>query len=316
MKDRAVAIVGAGLIGQSWTIAFSRAGYRVRLFDRLPDVTAAALASIRQTLAGPAAGNLPPGVSADAVLARVEGRKSLDETVDGVCHVQECTPERIEVKRAVFAALDEKTGPDTILASSTSALLPSSFTEGLSGSRRCLVVHPLNPPHLIPAVEIVPSPKTSPACVDATARLLESIDLKPIIVKREIEGFIMNRLQGALLDEAFLLVARGIADVEDVDTAMRDGLARRWSFMGPFETIDLNAPGGVASFISRYGPAYAEIGRERPSREAWTGQLAKAVVAARRHVLPEGDLPARAAWRDARLAALAAHLQSRNDEET
>lgn len=315
MKNCAVAIIGTGLIGQSWAISFARAGCRVRLFDDMPGVAAAALETIEKTLAGPAAGNLPPDVRLNAVLARLECADTLDQAVKGVCHVQECTPERIDVKQSVFAALDKKTGPDAVIASSTSALLPSSFMTGLPGSHRCLVAHPLNPPHLIPAVELVPSPETSPASVTATASLLKSINQKPFVVSREIEGFIMNRLQGALLDEAFLLVARGFASVEDVDTAMRDGLARRWLFMGPFETIDLNAPGGVASFIERYGPAYAEIGRERPSREAWSGQLAETVIAARRRALPERDLPARAAWRDARLAALAAHMQSLNDEE-
>lgn len=316
MNDRIVAIVGAGLIGQSWAIAFARAGCRVRLFDQAPGVAAASIEAIRQTLAGPAAGNLPPGVSAAAVLARMEYAESLDRSVAHASHVQECAPERIEIKREIFAALDETADPDVVLASSTSALLPSSFSAGLRGSRRCLVAHPLNPPHLIPAVEIVPSPETALECVEATASLLEQIGQKPIVVKREIEGFIMNRLQGALLDEAFQLVARGLADVADVDTAMRDGLARRWCFMGPFETIDLNAPDGVAGFIERYGPAYAGIGRERPARAEWSGALAEMVIAARRRVLPESDIAARAAWRDVRLAALAAHIHSQNDEES
>lgn len=316
MKDCAVAIVGTGVIGQSWAIAFLRAGCRVRLFDDMPGVAAAAMEKIRQTLVDSTAGNLPPGMPIDAVLAHLECAESLDEVVAGVVHVQENTPERLELKQRVFAALDEITGPDAVIASSTSALLPSSFMAGLRGSHRCLVAHPLNPPHLIPAVEIVPSPETSYESLIATQRLLTSIGQKPVILKREIEGFIMNRLQGALLDEAFLLFARGYASIEDIDTAMCDGLARRWAFMGPFETIDLNAPGGVANFIARYGAAYAEIGRERPGRVAWTGELAEAVIAARRSVLSESDLPTRAAWRDARLAAIAAHMQSCNDEET
>ena len=148
-----------------------------------------------------------------------------------------------------------------------------------------------------------------------TRSLLAAIGQKPVVLRREIEGFVMNRLQGALLDEAFSLVGRGYASVEDIDTAMRDGLGRRWAFMGPFETIDLNAPGGVAAFIERYGPAYAEIGRERPGREVWNTDLAETVVAARRAALPESDLPARRAWRDARLAKMAVEARSFDEKE-
>jgi 3-hydroxyacyl-CoA dehydrogenase len=316
MQERSVAIVGTGLIGRSWAIAFARAGCAVRLFDHVPRAAATALEEIARTLSDPVAANLPRGTQPQAVLGRIGSAPSVGEAVAGALHVQENTPEVLDLKQRIFAELDAAADPGAVIASSTSALLPSRFAAGLPGSHRCLVAHPLNPPHLIPAVEIVPSPETSPAAVAATRELLTGIGQKPVVLRREIEGFIMNRLQGALLDEAFLLVARGYASVEDVDTAMRDGLARRWSFMGPFETIDLNAPGGVAGFIDRYGAAYAEIGRERPGREAWTGDLADAVIAARRRALPKADLPARAAWRDARLAALATHVRACVEEET
>src|SRR5690606_4079384 len=231
-----------------------------RLFDHLPNAAAAGLAEIGKTLQDPVAANLPRGADPAAVLGRIRCAESLAEAVAGAVHVQENAPEHLDVKQRVFAELDAAADKATVLASSSSALLPSRFTAGLAGSARCLVAHPLNPPHLIPAVELVPSPQTSAETVAATRALLADIGQKPVVLNREIEGFIMNRLQGALLDEAFNLVARGYASVEDVDTAMSAGLGRRWSFMGPFETIDLNAPGGVKGFIERYGPAYAEIG--------------------------------------------------------
>ena len=315
MQDRTIAIVGTGLIGRSWAIAFARAGCAVRLFDHLPNAAAAGLAEIGKTLQDPVAANLPRGADPAAVLGRIRCAESLAEAVAGAVYVQENAPEHLDVKQRVFAELDAAADKATVLASSSSALLPSRFTAGLAGSARCLVAHPLNPPHLIPAVELVPSPQTSAETVAATRALLADIGQKPVVLNREIEGFIMNRLQGALLDEAFNLVARGYASVEDVDTAMSAGLGRRWSFMGPFETIDLNAPGGVKGFIERYGPAYAEIGRERVHREKWTGDLAGKVIAARRRALPESELAARAAWRDARLAAIAAQATARNDEE-
>lgn len=315
MQNGIVSIIGCGLIGQSWAIAFSRAGHTVRLFDHMPQAADAALAEIERTLRDPIAANLRPQDSAEATLERISCAQNLAEAAAGAVHIQENVPELIDIKRQVFAELDAIANPSSVIASSSSALLPSSFTLGLAGSRRCLVAHPLNPPHLIPAVEIVPSPQTAPEAVAMTRSLLAAIGQKPVVLRREIEGFVMNRLQGALLDEAFSLVGRGYASVEDIDTAMRDGLGRRWAFMGPFETIDLNAPGGVAAFIERYGPAYAEIGRERPGREVWNTDLAETVVAARRAALPESDLPARRAWRDARLAKMAVEARSFDEKE-
>jgi 3-hydroxyacyl-CoA dehydrogenase len=315
MQNGIVSVIGCGLIGQSWAIAFARAGHTVRLFDHVPQAAAAALAEIGRTLHDPVAANLRPQDSAEATLGRICCAQSLPEAVAGAVHIQENVPELLDVKRHVFAELDAAADPSSVIASSSSALLPSSFAMGLAGSPRCLVAHPLNPPHLIPAVEIVPSPETAPEAIVATRNFFAAIGQRPVVLHREIEGFVMNRLQGALLDEAFTLVGRGYASVEDIDTAMRDGLGRRWAFMGPFETIDLNAPGGVAAFIERYGPAYAEIGRERPSREAWSGNLAETVVAARRAALPESDLPTRRAWRDARLAEMAAEAHSFDQKE-
>ena len=175
---------------------------------------------------------------------------TLEEALDGASHVQESTPEDVGVKRHVFSRLDALAPADAVLASSTSAILPSRFTEALPGRGRVLVVHPINPPYLIPAVEIVPAPWTDAAVVERTAALMRSAGHAPIVMKREIDGFVMNRMQGALLEEAFRLVAEGYASIEDVDIGIRDGLALRWSFIGPFETIDLNAPGGVATMPS------------------------------------------------------------------
>ncbi|MEM7487578.1 MAG: 3-hydroxyacyl-CoA dehydrogenase [Pseudomonadota bacterium] len=297
-----VAIVGAGLIGQSWAVAFARAGHPVALHDRDPAQTARALEGLSGTIADLAAQDLLGGHDARDVLARIRGANELDEALDGVVHVQENAPEDVATKRAVFAALDAAAPPEAVIASSSSALLPSAFTGDLAGAARCLVAHPLNPPHLVPAVEIVPGPRTAPDTLARTRALMDGIGQSPIETTREIEGFVMNRLQGALLDEAFALVDQGVASPADIDAATRDGLARRWAVVGPFETIDLNAPGGVADYLDRYGPAYAEIGRHRPNRPAWSGVLRDRIVATGRSA---DDRAARARWRDGRLAALA-----------
>jgi 3-hydroxyacyl-CoA dehydrogenase len=220
--------------------------------------------------------------------------------------VQENTPEDVALKREVFARLDRLAPPEATLASSTSAILPSLFTEDLPGRARCLVVHPLNPPYLIPAAEIVPAPWTSPETVARTAAFLRAAGHAPIVMKRELDGFVMNRLQGALLEEAFRLVADGYASVEDVDVGIREGLALRWSFMGPFETIDLNAPGGVRDYVLRYQGIYERLHASQQRRVDWAGPVLDEVERDRRKQLPAAGLVERQRWRDRRLMALAA----------
>ncbi len=207
----------------------------------------------------------------------------------------------------MFAELDERADPDTVLSSSTSALLPSKFTEHLAGRARCVVVHPINPPYLVPAVEIVPAPWTDPAVVERTRALMVAAGQAPIVMRREIDGFVMNRLQGALLEEAFRLVSDGYASVEDVDIGLREGLALRWSFMGPFETADLNAPAGVRDYVERYEGLYEGLYQTMQRRVEWGGEVIDTVERERRELLPASDLQERQIWRDRRLMALAAH---------
>jgi 3-hydroxyacyl-CoA dehydrogenase len=166
------------------------------------------------------------------------------------------------------------------------------------------VVHPINPPYLIPAVEIVPSQWTSAETVERTRSFMTAIGQSPMVMKREIDGFIMNRMQGALLEEAFRLVADGVCTVEDVDIGIRDGLALRWSFMGPFETIDLNAPGGVRDYVERYQEIYVRLFPSMQRRVDWSGSVLKAVEGARRAQVPADKLVARQRWRDRRLMGL------------
>ena len=302
-----VGIVGTGFVGRAWAISYARAGHEVTLWDAKPDAPAAALAYIESLLPDLAANELLNDGPA-AVRGRMRAAATLAEALDGVVHVQESTFEDVAVKRDIFGQMDAVAAPGAVLASSTSAILPSKFTEHLAGRGRCLVVHPLNPPYVIPAAEVVPAPWTEQAAVDRTAAFLRDAGHAPIVMKRELDGFVMNRLQGVLLEEAFRLVADGYASVEDVDVGIREGLALRWSFMGPFETIDLNAPGGVRDYVTRYradlraavplhaaprrlGRAGAGDGGEGPPPRCWR----------------EKDLVARQAWRDRRLMALLAH---------
>ncbi len=302
-----IALVGLGLVGRAWAISFARAGHEVSIWDERAEAIDEALAFVNKALPELDANGLLNGEAALSVRARMRRAESLEEALDGASHIQENTPEDLEIKRRVFAELDRVAEPDAVLASSTSAILPSLFTEQLAGRGRCLVAHPINPPYLIPAVEIVPAAWTDPRIVRRTASFFEAAGHAPIALKREIDGFIVNRLQGVLLEEAFRLVADGFASTEDVDVALRDGLALRWSFMGPFETIDLNAPGGVRDYATRYQHIYAQIFPSTQRRVDWSGPAMNGIEAERRALLPADKLGERAAWRDRRLMALAAH---------
>ncbi|TSE04168.1 3-hydroxyacyl-CoA dehydrogenase [Mesorhizobium intechi] len=309
-----VAIVGSGFIGRAWAISFARAGHDVRMWDQSPAATGGARDYIEGVLGDLSANDLLRGQSVDTVLGRIAIAAELAEALAGATHVQENTPENLDVKRAVFSLIDRLAGPQTIIASSASALLPSKFTDHLQGRHRCLVVHPINPPYLIPAAEVVPAPWTSAETLTKTRAFLIDAGHAPLVMRRELDGFIMNRLQGALLEEAFRLVADGYASVEDVDIGIRDGLALRWSFMGPFETIDLNAPGGVRDYVDRYQGIYSNIFPQMLRRVDWAGEVMKTVEAERSKRLPRENLGDRQVWRDRRLMALAAH-KKKSDRE-
>ena len=301
------AIIGSGFVGRAWAISFARAGHEVRLWDADPQALQPALDFIAGVLPDLEANDLLNGATPDAVRARLHPVSDLAEALAGADHVQENTPEKVEVKREVFARLDALAPPEAVLASSTSAILPSAFVEHLPGRARCLVVHPINPPYLIPAVEVCPSPWTAPETVAKAADFMRGCGQAPLVMKREIDGFIMNRMQGALLEEAFRLVADGVAGIEDVDIGIRDGLALRWSFMGPFETIDLNAPGGVRDYAERYQNIYERIFPSVQRRADWSGPVMDEIEADRRKTLGADKLVERQMWRDRRLMALLAH---------
>jgi 3-hydroxyacyl-CoA dehydrogenase len=174
---------------------------------------------------------------------------------------------------------------------------------------RCLVAHPVNPPHLVPLVELSPAPWTTAEVVERACALLESVGQVPIVVRKEIQGFVLNRLQGALLAEAFRLYADGYASADDIDRTVRDGLGLRWSFMGPFETIDLNAPGGIADYCARFGELYYEIAKTQTPRR-WEEALVRRIESERRELLDATELEVRSAWRDRRLMQLVAHKRN------
>lgn len=308
-----IGIVGSGLIGRAWATVFARAGHPVVMYDAdaaaLPRAVGLIQDGLRELREFGLIDEAP-----ETVAARVRTAGSLAECVRDVDYVQENTSERLEIKREVYAQMDAAAKPDCILASSTSTIETSRFAEGLKGRHRCLVAHPVNPPHIVPIVEISPAPFTSPDVVARTRALQAKVGQVPITVKREVEGFILNRLQAALLNEAWRLVKEDYVSVEDLDKTIRDGLGLRWAFMGPFETIDLNAPGGVTDYAARYGPKLQGMMQD-VRYQPWDPALISRVESERRRIMPQDQHAQREAWRDRRLMALIAHKRTMSTKD-
>jgi 3-hydroxyacyl-CoA dehydrogenase len=309
---RGIAIVGAGLVGIGWAIVFARAGLAVRIHDR----DAVRLAGVPDLMRGSLNDLQALGLldDPDAVMEWVTCHTDLADAVVGVDYIQESVLERIDVKRALYEQFDALLAPHTLVGSSSSGIPSSAFTEGLSIAPNCLVSHPVNPPYLARIVELVPADWTHPQVVDAVHALMERVDQHPIRVTRELKGFVLNRLQGALLREAWALYDEGYCSLADLDATISEGLGLRWSFMGPFETIDLNAPGGIRDYAERLGGLYLSIAQDRTDPQPWSENLIARVEAERRLTLPADRLKERGEWRDRRLMALAAHKRGISDD--
>jgi 3-hydroxyacyl-CoA dehydrogenase len=306
-----VAIIGTGLIGRAWANVFARGGWNVRLWD--PDTAALAGAPklIEEALHDVARHGLTKDPTAAA--KRVSVAASLEDAVVEAGFVQENGPERVEAKLEIFARLDAAAPASAILASSSSAIVASRFTETLEGRARCLIAHPVNPPHVVPIVELCGAPWTAPETVKRARAIYEEVGQVPIEVRKEIDGFILNRMQGVLLSEAMRLVGEGFVSAEDLDKTIRDGLGLRWAFMGPFETIELNAPGGVADYCARYGAFYRRVAADAPAPEIWDDANVQRVLGDFGLSHDPAAREKRRLWRDRRLAALMAHKKGQPD---
>ena len=301
-------IVGAGLIGRAWAHVFARGGWQVRVWDPVPGQRESAARLIESSLHELAAHGLVKDPAAAA--RRVAVVATLEECVSGADYVQESGPETLDAKLATFAMLDAAAPANAVLASSTSAIVASKFTAGLPGRARCIVAHPVNPPHLVPVVELCGAPWTSPGTRARALEILRGVGQVPIDVKKEIDGFILNRLQVALLTEAFRLVQDGYVSPEDLDHTIADGLGLRWAFMGPFETIELNAPGGIPDYCARYVDWFRRYMKDLPPASVWNDEGWKRVAAAWGRSPAPGEIAGKSLWRDARLAALVAHKRA------
>ena len=261
-RFQSVAVIGAGVIGRSWVQVFARAGCKVRVYDADPDRVRRALEWLQEDLAERVAEGTLSAARVRTVLARVRPAGSLEEALAGADYVQESGPESLEAKRALYQAIDRCAPARTVIGSSTSAIDMTKIARGLAGARRCIVVHPVNPPHVIPAVEILGGKQTSPRVTKDVVGFMRELGQTPVLLHRYAPGFVLNRMQAALVREAIDLVASGVCDVEAVEDSIRDGLGLRWALMGPFGVANTNADRGVEEYFTMYGPSYAALWRD------------------------------------------------------
>lgn len=301
MTDR-VAMVGSGLIGTGWAVVFARAGWDVALYDikdgraqKAKDDAASALHFLEER------GELH---AAKAAAEKITVAPTLEAVLDGATYVQENVLETPEEKLEVFEQLDALVPPDVVCGSSTSTIPASRFSENLKTRDRCIVVHPMTPPYLVPLVEIVPAPWTSEDTTSYAMQLMNDIDMSPILLNKEIFGFVLNRFQVGIINEAMYLVSEGIASPEDIEKTLSHGLGLRWSFMGMFQTMDLLAPTGFGEYAGKFGHSYAKLGKELCYNKEWSEKAIADVEGYLRQKVPQDQLPTRPKWRDEKLVNL------------
>jgi len=248
-----IAVLGAGTIGASWAAWFLSRGIRVAAYDPNP----AAEAYVRRYVADawPTLARL--GMAARADPNAWTFTTDAAEAVRGAQFVQENAPERDNIKRALYAAIEPALPGDAILASSSSGLIMSELQRGLRAAPRMAIGHPFNPPHLIPLVEVVGGRDTKPETIAWCMEFYAAIGKRPIHLRKEAPGHLANRLQAALYREAVSAVASGLASVEDIDTAIAAGPGLRWAIMGPHMTFHLGGgDGGMAHWLAQFRPVF------------------------------------------------------------
>ncbi|GAA0619660.1 3-hydroxyacyl-CoA dehydrogenase NAD-binding domain-containing protein [Kutzneria viridogrisea] len=221
-----IAIIGAGTIGLSWATLFLSRGHTVTVSDPRPD-----LAQV-----------VPRG----ALLA-----ESVEQAVAEAEVVQENGPERIEFKQDLFAAIEKAAPSDALILSSTSGLVASAMSEKMAEPGRLIVGHPFNPPHILPLVELVPSPATPDALVRRAREFYRSLGKVPVLVHKEVDGFVANRLQHVLFRECVSLVEQGVVSVAELDEIVTNSVGVRWATVGPFQAFHLGGgPGGLRHMMA------------------------------------------------------------------
>jgi 3-hydroxyacyl-CoA dehydrogenase len=304
-----VASIGAGLIGANWTAAFLAGGHNVILYDN--DASRLQSGATRTLDAIDLLKSL--GLTAgDDVGRKLLTSTDLEEALSNASYVQESISEDVVAKRRLFEAIDAVAGPNVIVGSSTSAIPGTHFMGGLGISDRALVVHPTNPPYAIPLVELCRTPWTSDATVETVRNMLSAIGRVCVDVRKELPGYVLNRLQAAVVGEALHLVGEGYVSAADLDNVMAMGLAPRWVLGGPFLTGHLNASGGYADYMTRYGGVYRTMIADLNIDYEWSDELLHEIDASVRATYGNRSVDILQTARDTallRLEAMAASLR-------
>jgi 3-hydroxypropionate dehydrogenase (NADP+) len=252
-----VACVGVGLIGQSWAALFASKGYQVVMQDVNKNTLSRGLKGFNSILSILEENEIIRSQMAAHARKQVHATTSLSEAVENADYIQESVFENCELKRIVFKEMDRVAPEHAILASSSSSILMSKIQTHVKKRQRCLIVHPFNPVHLVPLVELVPGRWTSPETIAFTYDLMRAVGKVPIKVKSELPGFVANRLTAAVWREAIDLLIRGAASAEDIDRACRFGPAIRWAVQGPFLTYHMGGgAGGIEYFLDHLTPSF------------------------------------------------------------
>jgi len=305
MTSNHIGIIGSGLIGRSWAMIFASAGYNVSIFDNDPNQLKTGKEVIMTQLRDLEKKQLLRGkLDVEAQYNLISWTENLKECVHNAKYIQECTPENLEMKKAIFSELDKLVDEKTILASSTSALPASSFSSELTHRSQVIVVHPTNPPFYCPLTEVVPAPYTDQWVRDATMDIMKEVGQSPILLKKELIGFALNRIQYALLAECWRLIGDDAISVSDLDKIMTEGLGMRYAFLGPLQTCHLNAE-GMLNYCDRYGGTIDRIVTSFGPPPQMSGPTAERISAELNALVPLDQLEERRRWRDDRLAELA-----------
>jgi ketoreductase RED1 len=258
-RYKEVAVTGAGLIGISWAALFLANGLHVRVYDPRPDLEKA----VRDGVTNASQALRELGYSTDGMEKRLRIESNLEAAAREADLVQESGPENIEFKRKFFAELEQFVKPDALMFSSTSSLRATQIARDMKNPGRMMVGHPFNPPHVMPLVEIVPGEKTSPEAVQEALSFYRALGKAPVVLHREINGFVGNRLQAAVLRESIYLVQQGVVSVEELDTLVTNSLGLRWATVGPFKGIHLGGgPGGITHFLNHLGAMFEGLFNE------------------------------------------------------
>ena len=293
---KTVAVLGCGFVGFSWAVVFARHGRTVHLYNRPSPSLASARERVHTALEFLRTEGVIDAATVEASLARVRTFDGLAAAVTGADYVQEALPEDLALKQRVFAEVAELTGPDVVIGSSCSGLMRADIVRHVTRHpERCLVAHPTNPPHLIPFMEIA-GDEASEAAKDAAVRFMEAVGQKPVRC-REVYGYVLNRLQLALIQQALHLVREEICSVEGVEKALTEGLGLRWAFQGPYGVEELNSE-DLGEGLRKYRAYMLEGFRNLGTVEDYDDEFVQRAVAAFRPLMEGRDHDEYLAWRD------------------